>query len=291
MVGGETGDTPALTGFPPSGEASGTDVLLRHVRVIKRTGSHHWRKLMGLLAVFFVPSASVLIAGMWLTLLVRFGLLPLLLERSEMPTGRKKHLTRNVTRVILGIGVIGVPIVMPILCCNKQLLHRLGDLGIATIGEESSGVAYMFLYSPVWLALIVEGWLVLLFYFGSHNFLSNLGVPLDRRQRINRHVVIAMLLVGLLTGLIGSGWWAYMATADWNRLEEASRLGSVVLSPASVLLTLGMVVMLPISLEQALFIEESDGQREDVARNMTLVLLLAMTLLGVIGAIGAGPSW
>jgi hypothetical protein len=243
---------------------------------------------MGLLAVFFVPFASVLIAGTWLTLLVRFGLLPLLLERSEMPRDQKKHFTRSVTRVILGIGVIGVPF-MPILCCNKQLLHRLGDLGTATIGEESSGVAYMFLYSPVWLALIVEGWLVLLCYFGSHNFLSNLGIPLDGRQRINRHVVIAMLLVGLLTGLIGSGWWAYMATVDWNRVEEAFDLGSVVLSPASVLMTLGMVVMLPISLVQALFLEESDGQREDVARNMTLVLLLAMTLLGVIGAIGAGP--
>jgi hypothetical protein len=243
---------------------------------------------MGLIAVFFVPFVSVLIAGTWLTLLVRFGLLPLLLERSEMPPDRKKHITRNVTRVILGIGVIGVPF-MPILCCNKQFLHWTGDVQAAILGEKSVNVLDLFLYSPVWLALIVEGWLVLLLYFGSHNFLSNLGVPLDRRQRISRHVVMAMLLVGLLTGLIGSGWWAYMATADWDRLEEAFDLGSVVLSPASVLLTLGMVVMLPISLVQALFLEESDGQREDVARNMTLVLLLAMTLLGVIGAIGAGP--
>jgi len=243
---------------------------------------------MGLLAVVFVPFVSVLIAGTWLTLLVRFGLLPLLLERSEMPPDRKKHITRNVTRVILGIGVIGVPF-MPILCCNKQFLHWTGDVQAAILGEKSVNVLDLFLYSPVWLALIVEGWLVLLLYFGSHNFLSNLGVPLDRRQRISRHVVMAMVLVGLLTGLVGSGWWIYMATADWDRLEEAFVLGSVVLSPASVLLTLGMVVMLPVSLVQALFIEESDGQREDVARNMTLVLLLAMTLLGVIGVIGAGP--
>jgi hypothetical protein len=243
---------------------------------------------MDLLAVFFVPFVTALITGIWLALLVRFGLLPLLLERSEMPTDRKKHLIRSVTRVILGIGVIGVPF-MPFLCCNRQFLHWTGNLQAVIIGEESSGVVDMFVYSPVWFALIVEGWLVLLCYFGSHNFLSNLGVPVDQRQRTNRHVVMAMVLVGLLTGLVGSGWWAYMATADWNRLEEASRLGSVVLSPASVLLTLGMVVMLPVSLVQALFIEESDGQREDVARNMTLVLLLAMTLLGVIGAIGAGP--
>jgi hypothetical protein len=243
---------------------------------------------MGLLAFFFVPFVTALITGMWLVLLVRFGLLPLLLERSEMPPDRKKHITRSVTRVILGIGLIGVPIVMPILCRSPD---RLWDLGMTIIDEKSLSVIFGFLYGPVWFALIVEGWLVLLCYFGSHNFLSNLGVPLDRRQRINRHVVMAMLLVGLLTGLIGSGWWAYMATADWDRLEEAFDLGSVVLGPASVLMTLGMVVMLPISLVQALFLEESDGQREDVARNMTLVLVLAMTLLGVIGAIGAGPSW
>jgi hypothetical protein len=181
MVEGETGDTPALMGLPPLGEASGTDVLLRHVRVIKRTGSHHWRRLMDLLAVFFVPFVTALITGMWLALFVRFGLLPLLLERSEMPPGRKKHITRNVTRVILGIGVIGVPIVMPILCCNRQFLHWTGNLQEVIIGEEISGVVDMFVYSPVWLALIVEGWLVLLFHFGSHNFLSNLGVPLVHR--------------------------------------------------------------------------------------------------------------
>jgi hypothetical protein len=245
---------------------------------------------MEILGFFFDPFVAVLITGMWLVLLVRFGLLPLLLERSETPPDRKKHITRSVTRVILGIGLIGVPIVMPILCCNEQLLHRLGDLGTATIGEESSGVAYMFLYSPVWLALIVEVWLVLLCYFGSHNFLSNLGIPLDRRQRINRHVVMAMLLVGLLTGLIGSGWWAYMATADWNRFEEAFRFGAVVLSPTTIFLTLGMVVMLPIALVQALLIEESYGQREDVARNMTLVLLLMMTLLGLIGGISSDSA-
>jgi hypothetical protein len=236
--------------------------------------------LYAFLFVTLHPFVAALITGMWLVLLVRFGLLPLLLEQSELAADRKKHITRSLTRAILGIGMIGV-LIMPFLCCNPEGLWNWGE---DTIGEDF-GMISGFLYSPVWLALIVEGWLALLCYFGSHNFLSNLEVPLDRRQQINRHVVMAILLVGLLTGLIGSGWWIYMVTADRNRLEEVVRFGLVLLSPMTVLLTLGMLVMLAISLVQALFLEESDGQRKDVARNMTLVLLLTVTVLGVIAGI------
>jgi hypothetical protein len=230
------------------------------------------------------PLIAALVAGGWLALLIRFSLLPLWLERSKITADEKERVTKSATRVILGIGLIGVPIV-PILCCNTQFLHRLGDLGAATIGERSLGVVGLFPFSPVWLALIVEEWLVLVCHFGLPHFLNRLRIPVDLHQDINWYVVMAILLIGILTGLGGFSWWIYTANVDWNRFEKAYRFGMTVLSPATGLLAIGMAVMLPVSLVQALSMEKKDDQREQVARNMIAALSLTFVLLSVVGSI------
>jgi hypothetical protein len=61
--------------------------------------------------------------------------------------------------------------------------------------------------------------------------------------------------------------------------------GLVVLSPTTGLLFIGLAVMLVVSLEKALVMEQSEEQSEYLARSMAVKLLLAFGLLGVVGGL------
>ncbi|NIT58909.1 MAG: hypothetical protein GWN00_22605 [Aliifodinibius sp.] len=93
-------------------------------------------------------------------------------------------------------------------------------------------------------------------------------------------------LVGILIGLIGFGWWSYVGITDQSRLESINNFSFVVLSPITVLLTVGLVIMLFISLRHISVMEENiGGQSEQVSRKMTAVLLLTLVLLGAVGGV------
>jgi hypothetical protein len=224
----------------------------------------------------FIPG---LIVGIWLALLIRFGLLPLLLERQEIPIGQEPKLIKTVTKLAFGLGLI----IMPVLCCDWRF-GLLARLGLSILGEINYGVTKQFLSSPVWLALIVEEWLALLCYFGLPYVLDYLGIPKDRHRNISWYGVMLVLFVGVVTGLGGLNWWLHMVNIDWNRLDEISSFGVIVLSPPTVLLSIGMAVMLPVSLKKAHF-EDSEYRNERLTRRMTVILLSTFVPLSIVGYI------
>jgi hypothetical protein len=165
------------------------------------------------------------------------------------------------------------------------LLPWLAGLAAATIGEDSLGVVYLFVYSPIWLAIIVEEWLIVLFYFGSFHLSDFLRGPIRQPKHVIWRIIIAALLIGVTIALVGFSWWIYIATVAWDKFEETYRFGWVVLSPVTGLLTIGMAVMLPISMVKAVSMGESEDQREHHARGMTVTLLLVFLFLSVVGGL------
>ena len=205
----------------------------------------------------------------------------MILERWEVSTDLQMHITRSATRVMLGLVVIGVPFT-PFLCCNMQFLSWLGEFGAATLGEKALGVIFSFLYSPVQLILIVEGWLALICHFRWHYLSCRLDMSIGQEQNIYQYSVRAILFIGIITGLVGLGWWTFIPE---DKFEDTFRLGLVVLSPATSLLTIGMVMMLPISLARDLKIAGNDEHSATVARNATMALLAVFLILSVVGGI------
>lgn len=227
-----------------------------------------------------------LIIGMWLVLFIRFGLLPQLLEQSKMTTEERKHVIRSVTRVILGIGLIGIPLTL-FLCCNIELIGEVWYWVEGTLDEIMANVIGTVLFGVVRIVIVVEEWLALISFFGLYYVSNRLGLPIDQRQKITRYFAITILIMGIATVLAGLGWsiYTYTAPVDWGRLEETGFVVGIALGPFTGLLTIGMLVMLVISLVQAMRIEEGDGQRERLARNMTLALLITFVLLSTVGSI------
>jgi hypothetical protein len=240
---------------------------------------------MFLIAIFFAmlsPFIPPLIVGILLLLLVRFGLLFLLLEWLGLPADQKVQITRYVSRIISGIIIIYI--LLPFfLCAPGEFVFWLQDLGEATIGGWKFDMIWSFLFSPTWLVLIVGAWLTLLYYFGFLYLLGRFGVPLNQRQYISSFAMTIMVFVGLLTGLLGFRQWIHMATENPLRFEEAQDFGFIELSSTTGLLTIGLLVMLYISLEKSLAMEENIERYEHIAKNMAIALLLALVILGVLG--------
>jgi hypothetical protein len=234
------------------------------------------------------PLVTTSIVGMWLVLLIRFGLLPFWLERSAMTSEAKKRSTKSVTRVVLGIVLIGI-LVAPFLC-NPQVTDKYLELwyqGEDILGENILDLFGGLLFGPglVPLAMVIEEWLVLICFFGLHHLLGNLDVPIDRRQEITWYTVVTILIIVILTDLVGIGWSIHTANVDPHKLDEVISFGLVVLSPTTGLLFIGLAVMLVVSLEKALVIEQSEEQTEYLARSMAVKLLLAFGLLSVVGGL------
>ena len=240
---------------------------------------------MFLIAIFFAmlsPFIPPLIVGIWLVFLVRFGLLFLLFEWLGLPADQKVQITRYVSRIISGI--ITIYILIPFfLCGNGEFVFWLKDLGEATIDGWKFDIIWSFLFSPTWLVLIVGEWLTLLHYFGFLYLLGRFGIPLNQRQYIGNYTMIVMLFLGLLTGLLGLNQWIHIGTENWQRIEEAQDFGFIELSSTTGLLTIGLLVMLYISLEKFLAMEENIKQYEHIAKNMTIALLLTFVILGMLG--------
>lgn len=235
------------------------------------------------------PLITTSIVGMWLALLVRFGLLPFWLERSATTFEEKHHTTKTVTRVMLGIVLTGI-LITPWCLCNSQVTEKYSELWY--LGEDILGENILDLFGGLFfgpgsvpLAMVIEEWLVLICFFGLHHLLSYLGVPIDRHQKIIWFTVVAILIIVILTDLVGLGWSIYTANVDPHKLDEAVSFGLVVLSPTTGLLFIGLAVMLVVSLEKALAIEQSKEQSKYLARSMTVTLLLASVLLSVVGGL------
>jgi hypothetical protein len=156
-----------------------------------------------------------------------------------------------------------------------------GNLATSTLGEYSTGrIALTFLYSPVALVLTLEAWLLLLSYFGLPYLLHCLKCSADQIQRIKRIVITAIYYLAVLTGFGGFGWWSSL---DQNRYNSLLDFSYIVLSPITVLLTAGLVIMLFISFKEAVALDEAGEDRYQVVPRMALVLLSSLIFLGLIG--------
>jgi hypothetical protein len=243
--------------------------------------------ISGLFAILHLIT-SPLVLGAWVVLLFRFGVLGSLFRQTKILVDHQKEpAARNRTWLILTIGVFSIFIIL-FFCLDVLLIQRSGDLELSVLGERSSiviTVVLTFPYSPVWLVLTLEAWLILAGYFGLHYLLYRLEVPVDRGQHIKSFAVTMLQLVGILTALIGFGWWSYVGITDQSRFESIDNFSIVVLSPTTVLLTVGLVIMLFISLSKITAIEENTEQHEQVAGRITIALLSTLILFGTVGSI------
>jgi hypothetical protein len=249
---------------------------------------------LGLLGAFvfgihLYAAWTPLIFGMWLILFIRFGLLPWLHDRSETTTvtDQKDHITKRANRAMLRIALIGVPITL-LLCGNLLVLEELSYLVESIVGESIVGVILEVLYGPVRVAILVEEWLAIICFFGVRYLLHRLETPLDQQQRTSWYVISAILLTGVLTVLVGLGWSIYLNVSppDWAGLEEFGFATTTAIAPFTGFLTLGLVLMLAITLIQARDIEKggkSQNQRARLAQKTTLVFLVAFVFLSAIG--------
>jgi hypothetical protein len=237
--------------------------------------------VISILFAVLLLATPPLILGVWVVFLFRFwGVEPPLKLTKMLVHSQSEAVARHRAWIILTIGVFSVVILL-FLGLDMLLAQKVKDLETNILGERNYSIVLTFLYSPVWLALVLEAWLMLLSYFG----LIYKG-PIDRGQQIKRFVIPMIQLVGILIGLIGFGWWSYVGITDQSRLESINNFSFVVLSPITVLLTVGLVIMLFISLRQISVMEENiGGQSEQVSRKMTAVLLLTLVLLGAVGGV------
>jgi hypothetical protein len=240
--------------------------------------------LFGIISTFVLPFIIPLIIGTWLILLGRFGILPLILEFSMKFTHQKEHIIKWVTQMILKIGLVSVFAISFLCWWSLPLGDWIQELATAFIGEKDFDMITLS-GSPVWLVLIVEAWLVLLCYFGLRYLLRFWGMLSEQYQRISKYTTIITIFLEIFTSLIVFGGWIYTGIKNWDKFDLVSNFTLVVLSPITNLLTIGMVVMLYISLRKALMIEENIEQAEGVAKNMTLILLSTFILLSIIGGI------
>lgn len=248
-------------------------------------------ELLGSLGVYifgFLLNAAPtpLIMGMWAVLFMRFGLLPPLLARSKRTADEKKHVTKSLTRVTLGLGLLGTLLTFP-LCYNIEWIGESRHLLEETVGNRIANVIASVLFGEVRIAIIVEEWLALIGFFGLRHMSNRFRLSIGQRQKISWYFAVTILVVGMVTVLAGLVWSinAYTEPVDWDRLEETGFIVGMALGPFTGLLTIGMVVMLAISLVQAIHLEEGDGQREHLARSLTLALLSTFILLSVIGGL------
>ncbi len=236
--------------------------------------------------IFAVPVFCMgpLIIGVWLILLIRFGLLSLLLEWLQVLPDQKTQITRYVTQMLSRFLMIGF-FVLPFLACHPYFVLWLSNFGETIIDERLFHIGWTFLVSPTWIALVVEAWLALAVYFGLCYLQSRLGVPVNNQQSTTSYTMIGMALIGFFTGLIGLRQWINMAMEDISSFETVKNFGYVVLSPTIDILTVGLLVMLYISLGKSLLMDENIKQHQQIAKKMTIIVLLTLLILGVVGGL------
>lgn len=177
-----------------------------------------------MIVVFFFFSLLLLatpplILGVWVVLLVRFGVLELLFRPTKTREHSKGKVAVNKVGPILPVGVFGVLILL-YLCLIFVWGQKVKELETNILGERSYSIVLTFLVSPVFLILISEAWLSFLSYFGLHYLLHHLKIPLSLSHLIKSFVMTIVQSMSILTGLIGFGWWSNLGITNENRFEH-----------------------------------------------------------------------
>jgi hypothetical protein len=238
-----------------------------------------------LFASLLLLTPPLILAG-WVVLLARVGLPGSRLRQIKILTDAQEQTTKNRIWLILAIGVFGILIMF---CLGLNILLSLEGgrewNAIDSGTGEYSSIVLSFLYSPIMSILSLEAWLVLVSYFGFHYIIHHFNVSENQGQWIEKFAVTAIQLIGIFTGLIGFVWWSYVGIMDQGKLDSSNNFSLVELSPITVLLTIGLVIMLFISLGRITAIEQNTEQLEQIAGKMALTLLSVLISLGLVGGI------
>lgn len=236
--------------------------------------------------LLFMPlflATPPLILGIWVVLLLRFGILGSLLRKTRLFVDpQKEHGARNKAWMILTIGVFSVFIIL-FGGLSLLLVEKIKDLEAGILGERNYSIVISFLYSPICFVLIIEAWLMLLSYFGLHYVLHRLDVGVDRVQHIKSFAMTVIQLAGVLTAFLGFGWWSNLGIMNQSMFGSTLNFSIVELSPITVFLTAGLVIMLFVSVNKISKIEENVEEHQQTARRMTIVSLSTLILLSLMG--------
>jgi hypothetical protein len=224
-------------------------------------------------------------------LFLRFGLLGDAIGRTSwLIDPQEDSVARGQSWLALAIGIFILLIMLYIsphlvssLQQGEDLETYILDQKLPSLGTFCLNLLYTpfaLLYSPIALLLTIEAWLILLSYFSLHYLLHRLKVPTDQIQSLKTAGMTMLQFLGILTCLIGFGW---LSNLNSIRYEAINNFSLVVLSPATVLLTFGLVFILFTSLNKILAVEENTEQHQQIARRMTFVLFSTLILLGLVG--------
>lgn len=238
-----------------------------------------------LFSSLLLVTPPLILAG-WVVLLIRIGPLITLFERVEILRENREN-TSYKNRVWTVVAIVTFAIFV-ILCLVLDLLllgkDREWQSSISNQNDYFS-IVLSFLYSPIMSVLILEAWLVLVSYFVSQQGLYQFPVSALRRQWIGKFTVTTAQLTGILTGVIGFAWWGYIGITDQIKFDKLNNFALVELSPITVLLTFGLVILLFVLLRKISTLEDNRVQSEQVAGRMTVILLASLVVVSTIGGL------
>lgn len=240
-----------------------------------------------LVFLLFAPllfSTPPLILGGWLLLFLRFGLSGEIIKRTSwLMDPQEDSVARGQNWLILTIGVFILSIMLFVSPFLVSSMQQNENLETYIPGERvlSFGTLVLtFLYSPISLLLTIEAWISLLIYFGLHYLLHRLKVSIDQIQCLKTTIMTALQFLGIVTTLVGFGWWRSLNPARQDAIHNFSL---VILNSTTVILTFGLVMVLFISMNKILAVEETVEQHQQLAGKMALMLLLMLVLLSLMG--------
>jgi hypothetical protein len=238
---------------------------------------------LSMLLLFLTP--ALIFAG-WFVLFLCFGLSGEIIKRTSWlidPQADSVARGESWLTLAMGIFILSTMLFVSLLCGALMQESQSSQTYVSGERAPSLGVlVFTFIYSPIALLLVIEAWLSLLNYFGLHYLLHRLKVSIDQVQCPKTISMTVLQFLTIVTGLVGFGWWCNL---DPARREAIFHFSFIILSPTTVLLTFGLVVMLFFSLNKIPALEENIEQHQQIARRMVFVLLSTLILLGLVGGI------
>jgi hypothetical protein len=236
---------------------------------------------LSLLLLSLTPS---LIFSGWFILFLRLGLLGEIIKRTSWfvdPQADAEARDESWLTLAMGIFLLSTMLFISLLCGTLMQESQSSQTYVSDERVLSLGaLVFTFIYSPISLLLAIAAWLSLLNYFGLHYLLHRSKVSIDQIQCPKTTSMTVFQFLTIVTGLVGFGWWCNL---DRARQATIFNFSIIILSPTTVLLTFGLVVMLFFSLNKILAIEEATEQHQQIARRMVFVLLSTLILLGLVG--------
>jgi hypothetical protein len=234
-----------------------------------------------LLLVFLNPCAVAITVGLWLTILgwswnsvlgewPFFACIAQKLPRRVVPmvslAGAVATLADRLLGLFAGANILLVPL---------ALLSP-------SYKTEAALIDWWHTVPRVWLALAVEGPIVLLVYFGLSLILMVLKICPERRRRIVMWTVSALLVIGVATAFVGFGWPIVTAFLNPDSLYESLDVDHslspllATFCPVDLVLAIGLSVWL---------VKSDDDQHIGVATSVVVVVLLtcAMVVSLIVG--------